>query len=57
METINLAIFRYFDGGFTYTEILEFLRVRHGLYYEPLNLKKMAQEERNEKAPARSYTK
>ena len=30
METINLAIFRYFEGGFTYTEILEFLWVRHG---------------------------
>ena len=30
METINLVIFRYFEGGFTYTEILEFIRVRHG---------------------------
>ena len=30
METINLVIFTYFEGGFTYTEMLEFLRVRHG---------------------------
>ena len=29
-ETVNLTIFKYFEGGFTYTEILEFLWVRHG---------------------------
>ena len=29
-DYINLAIFRYFEGGFTYTETLEFLWVRHG---------------------------
>ena len=29
METINWANFRYFKGGFTWTKILEFLRVRH----------------------------
>ena len=54
METIDLAIFRYFDGGFTNTEILEFLRVCHGYV---MSLSNMAQEERDEKAPARSYTK
>ena len=40
METINLAIFRYFEGGFTYTEILEFLRVRHGCVMSLSTLKR-----------------
>ena len=44
METINLAIFRYFESGFTYTEILEFLRVRHGYVMSLSTLKRWFRE-------------
>ena len=40
METIKLAIFRDFEGGFTYTEILEFLRVRHSYVMSLSTLKR-----------------
>ena len=51
METINLAIFRYFEGGFTYTEILEFLRVRHGYVRSLSTLKRWLMKKGMRKHP------
>ena len=51
METINLAIFRYFEGGFTYIEILEFLRVRHGYIMSFSTLKRWFREKGMRKRP------
>ena len=51
MEAINLAIFRYFEGGFTYTEILEFLRVCHGYGMNLSTLKRWLRENRMRKRP------
>ena len=48
---INLAIFRYFEGGFTYTEILEFLRVRHVYVMSLSTLKKWRMEKGMRKRP------
>ena len=44
MDTINVAIFRYFEGGFTYTEILQFLRIRHGYVMSLSTLKRWIRE-------------
>ena len=44
MDTANLAIFRYFQGGFTYTGILEFLGVRHGYDMSLSTLKRWLRE-------------
>ena len=51
METINLAIFRYFEGGFTYTEILEFLRVHHGYVVSLSTLKRWVRKKGMRKRP------
>ena len=51
METINLAILRYFEGGFTYREILEFLRVRHGYVMSLSTLKRWIREKGMRKRP------
>ena len=51
MEAINLAIFRYFEGGFTYTEILEFLRVRHGCLMSLSTLKRWLRKKGMRKRP------
>ena len=48
---INLAIFRYLEGDFTYTEILQFLRVRHGYVMSLLTLKKWLREKGMRKRP------
>ena len=48
---INLAIFRYFEGGFTYTEILEFLRIHHGYVMSFSTLKKWLREKGIRKHP------
>ena len=50
METINLAIFRYL-GGFTYIEISEFLRVRHGYVMNLSTLKRWFREKGMIKRP------
>ena len=44
METINVTILRYFEGSSTYTEILEFLRVRHGYVMNLSTLKRWLRE-------------
>ena len=52
METINLAIFRYFEGGWFYLHIN--FRISSGtpwLCYEPLNLKKWLREKGMRKRP------
>ena len=51
METINLDIFRYFKGGFTYKKILGFLRVCHGYVLNPSTLKRWLMEKRMRKYP------
>ena len=51
METITLAIFRYFEGDFTYTEILEFLRVRHGYVMSLSTLKRWLRKKGMRKPP------
>ena len=51
MKSINLAIFRYFEGGFTYIEILEFLRVRHGYLMTLSTLKRWLREKGMRKRP------
>ena len=51
METINLDIFSYFEGGFTYTEILKFLRVSHGYATSLSTLKRWLREKRMRKRP------
>ena len=51
METINAAIFTYFEGGFTYTEILEFLRVRHGYVMSLSTLKRWLRKKGMRKRP------
>ena len=51
METINLANFRYFEGGFTWTEILEFLRVRHVYVMSTSTLKRWLKEKAMRKHP------
>ena len=51
MDTINVAIFRYFEGGFTYTEILQFLRVRHGYVMSLSTLKRWIREKGMRKRP------
>ena len=51
METINLTIFRYFEGGFTYTEILEFLRVIHGCVMSLSTLKRWLRKKGMRKDP------
>ena len=55
METINLAIFRYFKGGFTYTEIVEFLQVRHGYGMSLSTLKRWLREKGMRKRPLKVY--
>ena len=40
MDTVDLAIFTYFEGGFTYTEILEFIRIHHGYVLSLSTLKR-----------------
>ena len=50
METINLALFRYL-GGFTYIEISEFLRVRHGYVMNLSTLKRWFREKGMIKRP------
>ena len=47
----NVAIFRYFESGFTYTEILEFLRVYHGCVMSLSTLKKWFREKGMKKLP------
>ena len=51
MDTANLAIFRYFQGGFTYTGILEFLGVRHGYDMSLSTLKRWLREKGMWKRP------
>ena len=51
VETINLAIFRYFKGGFTYTEILEFLYVRRGYVMSLSSLKRWLREKEMKRSP------
>ena len=51
METINVDIFRYFKGGFTYKKILGFLRVCHGYVLSPSTLKRWLMEKRMRKYP------
>ena len=51
METINLAIFRYFERDFTYIEFLEFLRVRHGYIMSFSTLKRWLREKGMRKCP------
>ena len=51
METINLDIFRYFKGGFTYKKILGFLRVCHGYVLSLSTLKRWLMEKRMRKYP------
>ena len=51
METINLAIFRYFEGGFTCAEILEFFRVRHGYARSLSTLKRWLRKKGVRKRP------
>ena len=48
---LNLAFFRYFEGGVTYTEILEFLRVRHGYDMSLSALKRWLREKGMRKCP------
>ena len=40
MESLNLAIYRYFEDGLTYTKILEFLRVQHDIHMSLSSLKR-----------------
>ena len=51
METLNLPIFRHFEGSFAYTEILEFLRVRHVYIISLSTLKRMLMEKEMRKRP------
>ena len=51
METINLAIFSYFEDGFTYTKILELLRVRHGYVMSLSTLKRWLRKKGMRKRP------
>ena len=51
METINLANVSYFEGGFTYSEILEFLRVRHGYVMSLSTLKRWLRKKEMRKHP------
>ena len=51
METINLAVFRYFEGGFTYIEILELLRVRYGYVMSLSTLKRWLRKKGMRKRP------
>ena len=48
-ETVNLTIFKYFEGGFTYTEIIEFLRLRHGYVIILSTLKRWLRKKRMRK--------
>ena len=55
----KLSFVRYFEGGFTYTEILEFLRVRHGYVMRFSTLKRWLSKKRMRKRPLeaiRNYT-
>ena len=51
METIKLAIFSHLEGGFTYTKILEFFRVRHGCVMSLWTLKRWLREKGMGKRP------
>ena len=51
METLNLPIFRHFEGSFAHTEILEFLRVRHVYIISLSTLKRMLMEKEMRKRP------
>ena len=48
---VNLAIFRFFEGGFTGAEILEFLPLRHGYVMSISTLKKWRKEKGMRKRP------
>ena len=54
METINLAIFRYFEGGFTYPDSLEFLRMHHGYVKNFSTLKRWLREKGMRKRPLKA---
>ena len=54
METINLAVFRYFEGGFTYIKILEFLPVCHGYVISLSTLKRWLRKKGMGKRPLKA---